>query len=128
MPVLVTILILATSGLASQAFAETVITMNTDRDVYDHESTIILTGHVEPVDIGGSAVSILCKSPGGAGVCGIEQVQPNSDGDFSVMFNTSSCAITTMLVYWFTNIIVTGISFSSTGKTVPVIVTVSVWS
>jgi len=83
-------LILSGTGIVSQAFAATVMTLETDNQIYDHASTIILTGNVFPVDLRGSEVTIVCKSPGGAGVCGIQQVQPNSDGDFSVMFNTSS--------------------------------------
>ena len=86
----IAILILSGTGIVSQAFAATVMTLNTDNQVYDHTSTIILTGNVFPVDLRGSEVTIVCKSPGGTGVCGIQQVQPNSDGDFSVMFNTSS--------------------------------------
>ena len=83
-------LILSGTGIVSQAFAATVMTLETDNQIYDHASIIILTGNVFPVDLRGSEVTIVCKSPGGAGVCGIQQVQPNSDGDFSVMFNTSS--------------------------------------
>ena len=83
-------LILSGTGIVSQAFAATVMTLETDNQIYDHASTIILTGNVFPVDLRGSEVTVVCKSPGGAGVCGIQQVQPNSDGDFSVMFNTSS--------------------------------------
>ena len=86
----IAILILGGTGIVSQAFAATVMTLETDNQIYDHASTIILTGNVFPVDLRGSEVTIVCKSPGGAGVCGIQQVQPNSDGDFSVMFNTSS--------------------------------------
>ena len=84
----VAILILGGTGIVSQAFAATVMTVETDSHVYDHASTIILTGNVFPVDVGGSEITILCKSP--AGVCGIGQIIPNSDGDFSAMFDTSS--------------------------------------
>ena len=86
----IAILILGGTGIVSQAFATTVMTLETDNQIYDHASTIILTGNVFPVDLRGSEVTIVCKSPGGIGVCGIQQVQPDSDGDFSVMFNTSS--------------------------------------
>ena len=84
----VTILILAGTGVVSQAFAATVITIETDKDIYDHASTIILTGNVDPVDLRGSEVTIMCKSPGGMGVCGIYQLSVNSDGNFSVSINT----------------------------------------
>jgi len=88
--VAVTILILAGTGVVSQAFAATVITIETDKDVYDHASTIILTGNVDPVDLRGSEVTIMCKSPGGMGVCGIYQLSVNSDGNFSVSINTAT--------------------------------------
>ena len=86
----IAILILSGTGLVSQVFAETIMTMETDSDVYDHTSTIILTGNVEPVDLRGSEITIVCKSPGGAGVCGIYQIGVNSDGDFSLLINTST--------------------------------------
>ena len=86
----VALLILSGTGIVSQAFAATTMTMETDRHVYDHASTIILTGHVEPVDLRGSEVTILCKSPGGTGVCGIYQLGVNSNGDFSLSINTST--------------------------------------
>ena len=86
----IAVLILSGTSIVSQAFAVTVLTLETDSQIYDHASTIILTGNVDPVEVGGSDVTIVCKSPGGTGVCGIQQVQPNSDGDFSAMFNTSS--------------------------------------
>jgi predicted secreted protein with PEFG-CTERM motif len=86
----VTILILAGTGVVSQAFAATVITIEADKDIYDHASTIILTGNVDPVDLRGSEVTIMCKSPGGMGVCGIYQLSVNSDGNFSVSINTAT--------------------------------------
>ena len=85
----IAVLILAGSGIISQAFAETTMTMKSDNSIYDHASTIIITGNVYPVDLRGAAVSIVCLSPSG-GVCGIQQVVPNNDGDFSAMFNTST--------------------------------------
>ena len=86
----IAILILSGTGIVSQTFAETVLTLDTDKRIYDHASTIILTGHVEPVDLRGSEVTILCKSPGGTGVCGIYQLGVNSDGNFSLSINTST--------------------------------------
>ena len=86
----IAILILAGTGIVSQAFAATIITMETDKGVYDHASTIILTGNVDPVDLRGSEVTIMCKSPGGMGVCGIYQLSVNSDGNFSVSINTAT--------------------------------------
>ena len=86
----IAILILGGTGIVSQAFAATVLTIETDSQVYDHASTITVTGSVSPVDLRGSEVTILCKSPGGAGVCGVYQLGVNSGGDFSVSINTST--------------------------------------
>ena len=85
----IAILILGGTGIVSQAFAATVLTIETDSQVYDHASTITVTGNVSPVDLRGSEVTIMCKSPVG-GVCGLEQIAPNSDGYFSATFDTSS--------------------------------------
>ena len=90
----IAILILSGTGIVSQAFAETTITMETDKNIYDHASTIIVTGNVDPVDLRGSEVTIMCKSPIG-GVCGIQQLSINSDGSFSTTINTS----TTLMKY-----------------------------
>ena len=84
------ILILTGIGVVSQAFGVTNMTIEADNSIYDHASTIILTGNVDPVDLGGSAVTIICKSPGGTGVCGIYQLSVNSDGDFSVSIKTAT--------------------------------------
>ena len=97
----IAILILSGTGIVSQVFAETIITMETDKDVYDHASTIILTGNVDPVDLRGSEVTIICKSPGGTGICGIQQILPNSDGDFSVSINTATSLMQKDGVYEF---------------------------
>ena len=83
------ILILIGFGVVTQAFAATTMTVETDSNIYDHDSTIILTGNVFPVDLRGSEVTIVCKSPV-PGVCGVFQIKPNSDGDFSVSINTAT--------------------------------------
>ena len=82
MPVLVTILILAATGLASQAFAETVITINTDKDVYEHTDTITITGTVFPVDENEMPVSILFVNQYNS-IVEIDQLFVNSDGNWS---------------------------------------------
>ena len=97
----IALLILSGTGIVSQTFAETVLTLDTDKQIYDHASTIILTGHAEPVDLRGSEVTILCKSPGGTGVCGIYQLGVNSDGDFSLSINTSTFLMEKDGVYQF---------------------------
>ena len=86
----IAILILTGIGVVSPAFGVTIMTIEADNSIYDHASTIILTGNVDPVDLGGSAVTIICKSPGGTGVCGIYQLSVNSDGDFSVSIKTAT--------------------------------------
>jgi predicted secreted protein with PEFG-CTERM motif len=78
MPVLVTILILATAGLASQAFAETVITINTDKNVYDHTDTITITGTVSPVDENPIPVTIMLVNQYNS-LISIAQPNVNSD-------------------------------------------------
>ena len=82
MPVLVTILILTGTGLASQAFAETVITINTDKDVYDHTDTITITGTVDPVNEYEMPVSILFVNQYNS-IVEIDQLFVNSDGSWS---------------------------------------------
>ena len=86
----IAILILTGIGVVSPAFGVTIMTIEADNSIYDHASTIILTGNVDPVDLGGSAVTIICKSPGGTGVCGIYQLGVNTDGDFSVSIKTAT--------------------------------------
>ena len=97
----IAVLILAGAGVVSQAFAATTVTIDADKDVYDHDSIIILTGNVDPVDPNGSEVTIVCKSPGGAGVCGVYQLSVNSDGDFSVSINTTTFLMKNDGVYEF---------------------------
>jgi predicted secreted protein with PEFG-CTERM motif len=87
--VAVTILILAGTGIVSQAYAAFTITMETDKDVYDHSSVITVTGQAEPVDPEGSEVSIQVFAPNG-NLAYVAQVSVNSDGDFSTTINTAS--------------------------------------
>jgi predicted secreted protein with PEFG-CTERM motif len=82
MPILVTILILSTTGLASQAFAATTITINTDKDVYDHTDTITITGTVDPVNEYEMPVSILFVNQYNS-IVEIDQLFVNSDGSWS---------------------------------------------
>ena len=87
--VAVTILILAGTGIVSQAYAAFTITMETDKDIYDHSSIITVTGQVEPVDPEGSDVSIQVFAPNG-NLAAVAQVTPSLDGNFSTMINTAS--------------------------------------
>ena len=81
MPVLVTVLILTGTGLASQAFAETVITIDTDKDVYDHTDTITITGTVFPVDENEVPVTIMLINPHRS-IVSIDQLDVDSDGSW----------------------------------------------
>ena len=85
----IAILILAGSGVVSQAFASFAVTMYTDKEVYDHASNIVLTGNVYPVDVKGSNLSLIIVSPLG-GIADIQQISVNSDGSFSTTINTST--------------------------------------
>jgi len=87
--VAVTILILAGTGIVSQAYAAFTITMETDKDVYDHSSVITVTGQAEPVDPEGSEVSIQVFAPNGNWV-DVAQVSVDNGGNFSAKFNTTS--------------------------------------
>ena len=81
-PVLVAILILTGTGLASQAFAETVITINTDKSVYDHTDTITITGTVSPVDKNPIDVTIMLINQLNS-IVEVAQLGVNSDGSWS---------------------------------------------
>jgi len=87
--VAVAISILAGTGIVSQAYAAFTITMETDKNVYDHSSVITVTGQAEPVDPQGSDVSIQIFAPNG-NLATVAQVTPSSDGIFTTMKNTDS--------------------------------------
>jgi len=82
MPALVAILILGGTGLASQAFAATTITIGTDKSVYDHTDTITITGTVDPVNEYEMPVSILFVNQYNS-IVEIAQLFVNSDGSWS---------------------------------------------
>jgi predicted secreted protein with PEFG-CTERM motif len=82
MPVLVTILILTSISFASQAFAATTITINTDKDVYDHTDTITITGTVSPVDLNDVPVTIMLVNQY-TSIVSIDQLDVSSDGIWS---------------------------------------------
>ena len=82
MPVLVAILILTGTGLASQAFAATVITINTDKNVYDHTDTVTITGTVFPVDANEMPVTIMLVNQY-TSIVSIAQLDVNSNGSWS---------------------------------------------
>jgi len=79
--VAVTILILAGTGLASQAFAATTITINTDKSVYDHTDTITITGTVDPVNEYEMPVTVLLINQYNS-IVEIAQLGVNSDGSW----------------------------------------------
>jgi len=86
--VAVAISILAGTGIVSQAYAAFTITMETDKDVYDHSSVITVTGQVDPI-AEGSEVSIQVFAPNGNLVY-VAQVSVNNNGNFSATINTAS--------------------------------------
>jgi predicted secreted protein with PEFG-CTERM motif len=86
--VAVAISILAGTGIMSQAYAAFTITIETDKNVYDHSSVIIVMGQAVPIDPQGSDVSVQVFAPNGNLVT-VAQVTPGSDGNFSTTINTA---------------------------------------
>jgi len=80
--VAVTILILAGTGIVSQAYAATTITIETDKNVYDHTDTIMITGTVFPVDENEVPVTIMLVNQY-TSIVEINQLVVNSDGSWS---------------------------------------------
>jgi len=80
--VAVTILILAGTGIVSQAYAATIITIETDKNVYDHTDTIMITGTVFPVDENEVPVTIMLVNQY-TSIVEINQLFVNSDGSWS---------------------------------------------
>jgi len=87
--VAVAISILAGTGIVSQAFAATTITMETDKDVYDHSSMITVTGQVDPI-AEGSEVTFIVQRLNPVGITHIDQISVNSDGSFSTTISTAT--------------------------------------
>jgi predicted secreted protein with PEFG-CTERM motif len=85
----IAVLILAGTGIVSQAYAAFTITMETDKNIYDHSSVITVTGQVKPIDPQSSDVSIQVFAPNG-NLATVAQVTPSLDGNFSVTINTAS--------------------------------------
>ena len=80
--VAVTILILAGTGIVSQAYAAVTITMETDKDVYDHSSVITVMGTVDPVDENEIPVTIMLVNQY-TSIVVIAQLDVNNDGSWS---------------------------------------------
>ena len=64
------------------------LTVSTDKDVYDKQSIVIVTGHVQNA-ITGRAVTMRVSDPIG-NVVEINQLTVNNNGDFQDKINTSS--------------------------------------
>jgi len=79
--VIVAISILAGTGIVSQAYAAFTITMETDKDVYDHSSVITVTGTVDPVDENEIPVTIMLVNQYNS-IVEIAQLGVNSDGSW----------------------------------------------
>ena len=91
--ILIGIMAIASASLALQPiYADDGITIETDNDVYNHSSTIILTGHITVVDQNEVPVVIMVISPNG-NIATIAQVSVNADGVFSTTFNTAGNAM-----------------------------------
>ena len=80
--VAVAISILAGTGIVSQAYAAFTITMETDKDVYDHSSVITVTGTVDPVDENEVPVTIMLVNQY-TSIIVIAQLDVNNDGSWS---------------------------------------------
>ena len=80
--VAVTILILGGTGIVSQAYAAFTITMETDKDVYDHSSVITVTGTVDPIDENEIPVTIMLVNQY-TSIVVIAQLDVNNDGSWS---------------------------------------------
>ena len=87
--VAVAISILAGTGIVSQAYAAFTITMETDKDVYDHYSVITVTGQVDPI-AEGSEVTFIVQRLNPVGITHIDQISVNSDGSFSTTVSTAT--------------------------------------
>jgi len=87
--VAVAISILAGTGIVSQAYAAFTITMETDKDVYDHSSVITVTGQVDPI-AEGSEVTFIVQRLNPVGITHIDQISVNSDGIFSTTISTAT--------------------------------------
>jgi predicted secreted protein with PEFG-CTERM motif len=87
--VIVAISILAGTGIVSQAYAAFTITMETDKDVYDHSSVITVTGQVDPI-AEGSEVTFIVQRLNPVGITHIDQISVNGDGSFSTTISTAT--------------------------------------
>jgi len=79
--VAVAISILAGTGIVSQAFAATTITIETDKNVYDHTDIITITGTVDPVDQNEVPVTIMLVNQY-TSIVEVNQLVVNSDGSW----------------------------------------------
>jgi len=94
--VLMSILTLGGMGLTSQAFADhhqqfednDILYVLTDSDTYDHDSKIRITGNVGNLR-DGAQLTVVVTGPNGNLVT-VDQFAPNSNGDYSMMIDTSS--------------------------------------
>jgi len=87
--ILVGIMAIASTNLVLQPIsADENITIETDSDVYNHSSMIILTGHITAIDQNEVPVTIQIFAPNG-NIASVAQVAVNTDGVFSTTFNTA---------------------------------------
>ena len=87
---LMAIMAVGSMGAASQAFADDPpipLTIESNGDTFDHNSTIEINGKVGNMR-DGTPVTVIVTSA--TGVVTIEQITPSSDGSFSLSINTAS--------------------------------------
>ena len=87
---LMAVLAVGSIGTTTQALALSTnvpLDIETDATTYDHNSIIVVSGHVDTLRNGAPVTLIVT---GDMGVVTIEQVSPSSDGSFSVNINTAS--------------------------------------
>ena len=87
--ILVGIMAITSINLVLQPIsADDGIIIETDSDVYDHSSVIILTGNITIIDQNPMDVTIQIIAPNG-NIASVAQVAINTDGVFSTTFNTA---------------------------------------
>jgi predicted secreted protein with PEFG-CTERM motif len=86
---LMAVMAVGSMGAASQAFADANVPLSieTNGDTFDHNSTIVVDGQVGDLRTG-TPVTVIVT--GSTGVVTIEQVTPSADGSFTVSVNTAS--------------------------------------
>ena len=81
--------IVGTMSISSEAHAsELPLTVQADKSVYDHDSTITVTGHVANVIPGNVPITVTVVNPLNSLVT-IDQINVSNDGSFTTSVSTS---------------------------------------